>query len=344
MALTASNASEKASFAPWDEEPTPKTVVIRNTFIEVCAKAKESKQKRHTMPAAVGRQTEDTPAEKSAEKPDAIEHIQHLSTCVDDSTEASDGDHEVAFASDGDKDLEEAKIPPLVCPGVPQADRRQPERLLLSTCSVPSPQAATFVPLVRTPLRAPGAGRSPLSSKAKAWTPSSASGSTQNRPEAIPEVPNAFHMQTFQEELQSVLEEVKTTVMFSGCCQDATIRWEGPLHMPICRMTVTQQAEQWCLMERLKTTAKEAMLSATSKSAKVFLIGCKQMPFTARPQGFCATLSEMEDEAEACWHMYNMGCCKRQNACRWKHPQTSVAFNFDIVVAQTYVPYIPPSR
>jgi len=232
--------SEKANVAPWNEEST--TIAIRNTFIEVCARSKESKESgRHSCPAAVGRKADDDTSSETTPK--------HLSVCVDDSTDVSDGDK----TSDVHRDTEEVKI---FCDRTEASDGVAPLKELASFCLENAEEVkiclSTTAELVLVGGMPSPSGRSPLSSKAKAWTPTAQEETT------------GFHLRTFKQELQCVMEEVMAAVQCSGCCEEASIRWEGSMQMPICRMTVVQQEGQWCFMERLKTTAKSTLMAATS--------------------------------------------------------------------------------
>lgn len=73
--------------------------------------------------------------------------------------------------------------------------------------------------------------------------------------------------------------------------------------------------------ERLLTVAKEALLDATSESKSIYVMGyAAPQPFSARPQGFEATLGAMANATKACWHVFKKGFCRHGIDCCKEHP------------------------
>jgi len=267
----------------------PTMVVVRNTFIHVCPKPQMNRC--NSLPAMLDAMTLDG-ANDAAPLPSKISAVS-----MDASTDASGESKETV-------DVEES--PP-------------PSPHVLAVPTAPWTPAIALTP--KSSNSGEGLGRSPLSSKAKAWTPIS----TEAKSGAI-----SFHTQA-----QLVIEEVQAAVRLFRHCAGAEFCWGGPGRAFVCTLTALLPAELSYLVERLLSTAKEAIIAAAAKSTGVFLIGCRQMPFTAMPQGFYATLGEMCDQSQACWSMYNRGFCNRNGECRWKHPQASVSFNFTVALAAT---------
>lgn len=283
-------------------------IVIRNTFITFYTKPR--RRRCNSMPAPSSSWSEWL--EESAEvdmAPDAalspVPWKARQPALVDVSTEAS---------AEEEEEEEDPEEPPSDCRNSP-----------LGASSGLAATALAFVPMLLPP--APYSGgpvaRSPLSSKAKLWTPASATTAQAG-----------CRMLAFQAEAQQLLEKVRLAVQMSGGCASAEMSWCGlPSRKSSCVLTAVLPPEHLCYAEQLVTTAKEAVMAVTSRSTGVCLMGYKQTPFLPKPQGFMATLGEMRDETRACWSMYTTGFCKRGGACRWKHPQTSVSFSFNLVIA-----------
>lgn len=51
-------------------------------------------------------------------------------------------------------------------------------------------------------------------------------------------------------------------------------------------------------------------------------MGYTASPFRAKHHGFGGVLGLMNDERQACWDIYENGCCSRGLACRWQHPMS----------------------
>jgi len=268
-------------------------VVVRNTFIHVCTKPQLSRCR--SLPAML-----DASMMEGKENDVAPLPSKNSLVSMDASTDASGESKETVDVEDF----------------LPQSP------YVLAVPAVPLNTAIALTP--QSPKSGEGLGRSPLSAKAKAWTPIS----TAAQSGAI----------SFQTQAQLVIEEVQAAVRQFSKCAGAEFCWGGPGRAFVCTLTALLPAEYWYLIERLLSTAKEAIIRAVAKSAGVFLIGCRQLPFTAMPQGFYATFGEMCDQSQACWSMYNTGFCNRKGECKWKHPQASVSFNFRVALAAVYTP------
>merc|ERR1719203_546357 len=88
--------------------------------------------------------------------------------------------------------------------------------------------------------------------------------------------------------------------------------------------------------ETLLTLGKESLLRAAEGSKSLYVLGYKGRPFQPQPSGFVATLGGMEDESQACWGMYEYGCCRQGGTCRWQHPAHTVPIS--VVVSSKVMP------
>jgi hypothetical protein len=87
-------------------------------------------------------------------------------------------------------------------------------------------------------------------------------------------------------------------------------------------------------VDSLLTQAKDTLLCASAAAEDVCMLGSSTAPFTQRPHGFAVVLAENPaDMPNACWHMYNKGCCRRGRSCRWKHPQHTVELSVAFAVS-----------
>jgi len=72
--------------------------------------------------------------------------------------------------------------------------------------------------------------------------------------------------------------------------------------------------------EVLMTLAKEALLSASSKSKHIHVMGYSgPKPFDMCAQGFEATLGAMKSASTACWHIFKKGFCRHGDGCSKQH-------------------------
>jgi len=100
---------------------------------------------------------------------------------------------------------------------------------------------------------------------------------------------------------------------------------------PVIDVHTTRDRKGWSIVAKLRPEdlghtdqvvewAKEAILQAALDSVCVYVMGYRRGGFRHRPHGFGAMLGLMQDEHLACWDVYNTGCCKREDACHWRHP------------------------
>jgi len=82
--------------------------------------------------------------------------------------------------------------------------------------------------------------------------------------------------------------------------------------------------------EYLLTLAKSSLFDATNNSKNIYILGYATKPFVTKSQGFVTMLGDMPDERKACWDLYSKGCCSRDGACRWQHPQCVMPVNIVI--------------
>jgi hypothetical protein len=82
--------------------------------------------------------------------------------------------------------------------------------------------------------------------------------------------------------------------------------------------------------DHMMTLAKSAVLTATSTSKFVRLLGKSAKPFLPKSGGFVAMLGDMQAENRACWDFYSLGSCRRECACRWEHPTCLIPVIFTV--------------
>lgn len=93
------------------------------------------------------------------------------------------------------------------------------------------------------------------------------------------------------------------------------------------RVEVTLRPEDLLYKEHFLAVAKNALIESAQSSSSVYIMGSGAKPFISTSQGFTTMLGEMTDRSQACWDVYMHGCCWRNNACRWKHPQCLMPLN-----------------
>lgn len=306
-------------------------IVVRNTFIEMRAKSEGDLESRcplrrcHSSPATP---RELSPRESQGTEEEQKPPLERAAGSRSPARSEALGSEEVSTDASTDRtdfSEEEGVYPDAV-------DQTQALRAPVAPLAV-VPCAPTFAPILP--------GRLRLSSTAKAWQPMVAFasghglGKELQRVPAVPVVPSAPLQDSFQREAAVVIEEVRRTLHLTGWCLGAEFCWHTPTPGGggNCRLTALITSDSASCMETLISAAKEAILAAAAKSMCVYVIGYKQAPFAAAPQGFSATLGMMTNEESACWDMYAKGFCKRCGQCQWQHPLHTVSFSFQVAMA-----------
>lgn len=156
-------------------------------------------------------------------------------------------------------------------------------------------------PLPAAPLRVP------LSSAAKAFTPSA----------PTPATPSGTGK--FKHDVQALADAVRGALE-SRC--DIVV--EG------LSVTASISAQSLYAKERLLTQAREAICGAQLRHSRV--LGCGAQPFQPTPLGFAVRLGHVPDEGRACWNMLTHGFCRFGEFCHWQHPPAQAILNVKVNV------------
>jgi len=81
-----------------------------------------------------------------------------------------------------------------------------------------------------------------------------------------------------------------------------------------------------CHFRRLLRVAQLTLLQASKQANGICLLGNGQ----PTPNGFTATLGEMQDERTGCWDLYNKGLCPRGCGCPWSHPMHTMSISVTV--------------
>jgi len=148
--------------------------------------------------------------------------------------------------------------------------------------------------------------RTKLNTGAKVWAPNTRGGSSLPMP---PDVKNQF---------AEIVAAAQAALMGCACFEQvgSIHREEGWFLHASC-----QQADLLSARGNL-AIAKQAMLRASEKSGKIYILGYEKVPFaeSAGGLGFTAKLALVDDESAACWDLLTTGACCRGCKCRWQHP------------------------
>lgn len=159
-------------------------------------------------------------------------------------------------------------------------------------------------------------GRMKLSSKAKAWEPTSVL-----KDPAFDAL--AVEVEQIMTNTKLVLE---AEVLSGGVGFVLATGWQGS------SLLIHLNQEHAAMAEAVLNMAKQALLQAAEISAATYVLGYKGQPFSPQPGGFVATLGALWDTSSACWDTYMWGCCNRHN-CRWQHPSHTALVSVTIEVS-----------
>jgi len=306
-------------------------VVVRNTFIDVYTPPQ--RKRCQSMPPTIGSAVTAMAACLQLLPPPSKEDLSKPSAGGDASTDASSalgGSPRGGEAAQDAYDLDDR----FLLESEPSSPASTPTWRPASPPPVASAEHGEPAEPPPPPSPCEGPVRSPLNARAKLWSPAAAM--------AVPAIPAnpGTRLLHFTAETQRVLEGVLASVRRVEGCMAAEMCWE---HAPgrtarctlLAQLAPGQQHQRSHTEGRLLAAAEAAVAAAVERAAGVALLGAQQAPFRREPGGFGAVLGELHDETRACWSMYATGFCKRKGACRWKHPQASVAFQFSVVAAPT---------
>lgn len=148
------------------------------------------------------------------------------------------------------------------------------------------------------------------------------------QPAQVQEEPAKFR---FKQYFDDVIHSTKRALQDSGHAAGVEVSEDAGA----CFITIQTHAEDELIAERLLTIAKEALLDATSQSKSIYVMGfASPQPFTARSQGFEATLGAMMNATKACWHVFKKGFCRHGVDCCKEHPACEVPVQVLVESAQ----------
>jgi len=300
-------------------EVSKATVVVRNTFIDVYTEPRRNRC--NSMPASFGVDSDgivgcwETSPWKTPLSPTSDASPPSTDASTDASGESAAGDC---------KEVDDLEVFMPTFEGTDPTDTVS-LRVALAPPPAPPPEDSNHDTGQSLAGRSPV--RSALNSRAKAWSPTSTAAAAGHR------------LQTFQAECQIVMNEIKAGVRHIHGGMDVELQWDGLSgRNSICKLTALCPEGLWGFTEHVKVAAQDVVVGATDRSASVCLIGGNRAPLVAEPQGFRAVFGEMRDKTRACWSMYSLGFCRRGGACRWKHPQAIVSFQFTVATVATPQP------
>lgn len=130
--------------------------------------------------------------------------------------------------------------------------------------------------------------------------------------------------QAFQQEMAKLAMAVTATL--AGCTySDKVEAFDKGYQGWTIEVMPTEELkhEKDCLV----TLAQNALLTATSSSKTIYIMGHAIKPFMTKSQGFVAMIGDMQDETTACWELYSKGACPKGCACSWEHPNCLMPIN-----------------